>query len=250
MTTVYNSLIKLTKGYFFVKKILVIILLIFTILVRFYVLWNYRWDSPNGDEAIAGLMAKHIAEGKNFPVFFYGQAYLGALEAYLTAPFYFIFGFDPNFIYIVPFFSILLLVYLGYKISRQINNPEGSWASVLIFALAPWFWLFGIENAGGFALATLLELLAILVFFELQRQKPHASHFFFFCFISGLLFWVWQIYIPVFVVLIIYWTVVIRPRLALTSIFGGIGLFILGSLPLWIYNITHQWMTFVETFGK
>ncbi|MGE0361823.1 MAG: hypothetical protein AB7R67_13980 [Vicinamibacterales bacterium] len=38
------------------------------------------------DQAIVGLMAKHISEGVAFPVHFYGQSYLLALEAYLAAP--------------------------------------------------------------------------------------------------------------------------------------------------------------------
>ncbi len=38
------------------------------------------------DQAIVGLMAKHISEGRAFPVHFYGQSYLLAVEAYLAAP--------------------------------------------------------------------------------------------------------------------------------------------------------------------
>ena len=42
-----------------------------------------RFDA---DQAIVGLMAKHISEGRAFPVHFYGQSYLLAVEAYLAAP--------------------------------------------------------------------------------------------------------------------------------------------------------------------
>jgi hypothetical protein len=38
----------------------------------------------NGDEAIVALMARHILQGER-PVFFYGQAYLGATDAWLAA---------------------------------------------------------------------------------------------------------------------------------------------------------------------
>ncbi|MGR6321264.1 DUF423 domain-containing protein [Micromonospora soli] len=45
-------------------------------------------DAPptNSDEATMGLAALHIARGEDFPVWFYGQAYMGTLEAYLAAP--------------------------------------------------------------------------------------------------------------------------------------------------------------------
>src|SRR4030067_2555737 len=38
----------------------------------------------NSDEAIVALMAKHILEGDR-PIFFYGQAYMGSLDAWLVA---------------------------------------------------------------------------------------------------------------------------------------------------------------------
>ena len=39
-----------------------------------------------------GLAALHIARGEDFPVFFYGQEYMGTLEAYLAAPLVALFG--------------------------------------------------------------------------------------------------------------------------------------------------------------
>ena len=52
------------------------------------------WEQAHvtSDQAIVGLMATHIAEGRAFPLFFYGQSYLLALEAYLVAPFVWIGG--------------------------------------------------------------------------------------------------------------------------------------------------------------
>ncbi|MCI4066413.1 hypothetical protein MRQ36_29200 [Micromonospora sp. R77] len=40
----------------------------------------------NSDEATMGLAALHISEGRHWPAFFYGQHYMGTLEAYLAAP--------------------------------------------------------------------------------------------------------------------------------------------------------------------
>jgi len=48
---------------------------------------------PDGDEAIVGLMAKHMSEGRGFPLFFYGQRYgLSLFEAGSAAIFFTIFG--------------------------------------------------------------------------------------------------------------------------------------------------------------
>lgn len=47
----------------------------------------------DGDEAIVGLMAKHIVEGKSLPLFFYGQSYgLSFLEAFFGAIFFGVWG--------------------------------------------------------------------------------------------------------------------------------------------------------------
>ena len=48
-----------------------------------------RFDA---DQAVVGLMAKHISEGRAFPVYFYGQSYLLAVEAYLAAPVMWVLG--------------------------------------------------------------------------------------------------------------------------------------------------------------
>lgn len=47
---------------------------------------------PNSDEATMGLAALHIAQGRQFPAYFYGQQYMGTLQAYLAAPLFAAFG--------------------------------------------------------------------------------------------------------------------------------------------------------------
>lgn len=46
----------------------------------------------DSDQAVTGLMAKHLAEGRAFPLFFYGQHYMLAVEAWLAAPVFWVFG--------------------------------------------------------------------------------------------------------------------------------------------------------------
>ena len=54
--------------------------------VFFRVLGAY-WlqNSTNPDYSIVVLMTKHMAQGLEFPLFFYGQAYMGSLEPMLSA---------------------------------------------------------------------------------------------------------------------------------------------------------------------
>ena len=50
------------------------------------------WPPTNSDEGTMGIMARHIAYNGGHPIFFYGQNYMGALEAYLAAAFFHLFG--------------------------------------------------------------------------------------------------------------------------------------------------------------
>ena len=47
--------------------------------------------SFHSDEAVVALMARHINQGAR-PVFFYGQAYMGSLDAWLVALGFRLFG--------------------------------------------------------------------------------------------------------------------------------------------------------------
>src|SRR6266850_552309 len=46
----------------------------------------------DADQAIVGLMAKHLAELRAFPVFLYGQTYMLGVEAWLAAPLFVVAG--------------------------------------------------------------------------------------------------------------------------------------------------------------
>ena len=50
------------------------------------------WPQTDSDEGTMGLMALHIAHHAQFPPVFYGQNYIGTLEAYLAAVFFLFLG--------------------------------------------------------------------------------------------------------------------------------------------------------------
>ena len=71
---------------------IVIAIVACAVLVRTFpfVWWpNTHFDS---DQATVGLMAKHISEGRAWPLYFYGQNYMLAVEAYLAAPVMWVLG--------------------------------------------------------------------------------------------------------------------------------------------------------------
>jgi len=57
-----------------------------------FALISQGWPPANSDEGTLGLMAMHIAYRGQLPIFFYGQGYMGSLEAYVGAALFPLFG--------------------------------------------------------------------------------------------------------------------------------------------------------------
>ena len=51
-----------------------------------------NWPVLNSDEGTMGLMALHLVNQGKIPLFFYGQGYVGSLEAILASPLFLLFG--------------------------------------------------------------------------------------------------------------------------------------------------------------
>jgi hypothetical protein len=73
------------------------VLAAFTIAAALIAFRSFVWiffeqSGFDSDQAVVGLMAKHLADGRAFPLFFYGQHYMLAVEPWLAAPFFKLFG--------------------------------------------------------------------------------------------------------------------------------------------------------------
>ncbi len=91
-----------------------------------------RFDS---DEGTVGLMALHIEHGTDHPVFFYGQAYMGSLEAYLAAILFRLFG-ASDFTLRLGLVA-LYGVFLGamYLLMRLLHGKRIALAGVVLLGL-------------------------------------------------------------------------------------------------------------------
>src|SRR5437867_1534967 len=56
------------------------------VLIRAFAPVRYEGFHFDSDQAIVGLMAKHLAELRVFPLFFYGQNYMLGVQAWMAAP--------------------------------------------------------------------------------------------------------------------------------------------------------------------
>lgn len=131
--------------------------------------WSGSFDS---DEAIIGLMSRHILEG-NIPIYFYGQHYLGSLDAILAAPFLHIFGSSVLTLRIscIVLFGLFLILH-AILVAHLWNRPTAL-VSLLLIALPSWriLWFSHRPNIAlglTFLLGTLAFLLALYI---IQRDR-------------------------------------------------------------------------------
>lgn len=200
----------------------------------------------NADEAIVALMARHINQG-NIPVFFYGQAYMGSLDAMLAA---IGFRFLGEEVWVIRLLQSVL--YIGTVLttmmlaSRLLNSKRASLYAGLIMAVPPVnVTLYSTVSLGGYGEMLLMGNLLLLGGLSIIKQIRNGyakvdRYIYWGLFLwgigAGFAFWVFGLTLiyslPVIFVIFLYlvrrssWKV-IRPGLVL--LIGGI----IGSSPWW-----------------
>src|SRR5438105_1993278 len=139
-------------------------LMVIAALFRIY-LMNTVFAHVDSDQAVLGLMAYHIQAGAR-PVFFYGQAYMGSLEAYLAAPLFSLFGANdwtlrlPTLAFSVGFVGALY--WLGVTLySRRIAVLAGLFVALGPAILMNWSTVAGAGYIEVMVCGVLLFLLAV-----------------------------------------------------------------------------------------
>jgi len=99
------------------------------------------WDEAyfDSDQAIVGLMAKHLTEGRAWPLFFYGQEYMLAVEAWAMAPVFLVLGPSVFALHLtMVLFNVAAALLLWTLLVREARlSPWLAVLAILPFALAP-----------------------------------------------------------------------------------------------------------------
>lgn len=129
------------------------------------------WVPFNADEAVVALMARHILRG-SLPVFFYGQAYMGSLDAFLIAGGFWLFGEQVWVIRLVQ-----SLLYLGFLMTTFIlgrlafNDRRHGAIAALLLAIPPVnLTLYTTVSLGGYGEALLLGNLSLIGALQIWRN--------------------------------------------------------------------------------
>jgi 4-amino-4-deoxy-L-arabinose transferase-like glycosyltransferase len=144
----------------------------------------------NSDEAIVGLMARHILEGK-WPVFFYGQAYMGSLDATLVALGFMLFGSEVFVIRMIQILLYLGTIILTVNLSARIFKSQiaGLVSGLLLAVPTVNVTLYTTVSLGGYGEALLIGALLLLLAIQIEETPDNAIHYLLWGLFSGLGFW-------------------------------------------------------------
>jgi 4-amino-4-deoxy-L-arabinose transferase-like glycosyltransferase len=188
----------------------------------------------DSDEAIFLLMARHILDGDR-PLFFYGEAYGGSADSYLTALFYYLFGDTITTARLVQTLEYLTAMLFTYLLARRLlpGATLGPLAVLWLMALPPLLMTTWTTPAVLYAVVVGLgSIITYLGYRLLWEDANRPWRWIIFGAVCGLAFWTFGILVvymlPVF--LLFLWQFRWRrvPYYLISAAF-----FFLFSLPWW-----------------
>lgn len=226
-------------------------IVLFGIGLRLYLAVSSGWRIDY-DEAMVGLLGMRVLRGE-FMAFIPAQATLGAVEPYLLAPLFVLFGATTASVRILSLLlSAACILTTGLLARTAFDEPAGIVAALLAAVAPPYMLVTGMKVWGGTIETIVLgNGLLLAAHYVMHSDVPRGRvrlWLFIAGLIAGLMFWIawlgFYYFVPVGLLLV--W----RGRRALSegwwvALMG----FVIGSAPFWIYNLTHEWATFTQIFG-
>ena len=216
-----------------------LLILVGTAIVRFVILFVSQ-THVTSDEAIIGLMAKHILEGRYFPFYFYGISYNAscAWEAYLAVIPFAIAGVGVVALKVPTVLLSLACLALFYAMTTRLYSIRVATLASLIFALWPGLlkWHF---QPRGYAFYFLFIPALIILFLIVEKENSRrARDFFFFGLVCGLAFWSMELLLITIAAL---WLLLfLRRKFSIQTFAACIGGFAIGYAPAIWWNLTHS----------
>ncbi|HEY0755940.1 MAG TPA: hypothetical protein VGD98_18425 [Ktedonobacteraceae bacterium] len=165
-----------------------------------------------GDEVLTGIQAQQILHGAR-PIYFYGQPYMGSLEAYLIAALFTLFGSSVWVLRAEPILLSLLLVGLTWKFALVLADEVKlsprlkllfATLATLIATVPPLYDIIPeLHTWGGYIETFVCVLLVLICTLRLTRrwqegasQQELALRWAGLGFVIGLAFWIYPLILP------------------------------------------------------
>lgn len=201
------------------------------------------------DECTVGIMGLRVLQGE-FPVFLYGQAFMGALEAFFYAPLFLLFSPLPLVMEVFPVFLSLVFILTVFLLMKKIWGNLSGYLGIGYLVL-PNFYLLGWTNEARphYSLTPLFGNILFLITLQIARYPSPGRPLVLFGllgFLAGLGWWtnyLFSLYLLSAGLYLFY----LDPKFIFSRSLGiFLGMFVVGSLPLWLFNF-HEGFTLLPT---
>jgi uncharacterized membrane protein len=198
----------------------------------------------DSDEAIVGLMARHIVHRHEFSTFYWGQNYGGSLTAVVMAAVFAVFGSSTATLKAVPIGMSAISALLVWRLGRRTIGEPGATIAGLAFWAWPtnYVWL-STKERGFYWACMILGLSFLLAVLRLVDRPERWRDWILLGFLGGIGWWT-SPQILYFVVPGLIWLAIKlsreQVRLAVPLAFA-----VLGSLPWLVWNVHNEWAALV-----
>ena len=215
------------------------------------------WPPTDSDEATYNLMAFHIWKNGEHPIFMYGGNYLGALEAYIGAVLFRLFG--PSMLVMrIEMAGLFALFLLGlYLLTYRLYSPHFALVTIAFLALGTVSMLVRqLKATGGNAEINVFGVFILLISFTLasgrvEKGWKRAILYSLWGIFSGLALWSHILIAPYLLVASILLVVFCWREMLKWGLWLLLIGFVVGGFPLIYYNLTsppdaNSWATYTR----
>ena len=197
----------------------------------------------DADEAVVGLMARHIAFNGELPIFYYGQAYLGSLEAFSAAPLFLAFDSSGALLKKVPLAYSLGFLVLSALVARRIFGDGPAILTALFLALPPAMWaVWSTKARGGYAEVLFLGEALLLISLWLASDRRAVWGAVAWGVVAGLALWT-HLLAVVYLVPAVVFLALRRRNWSVTDAAAACAGLLLGATPLLIGTVQYGFAT-------
>ncbi|GAB4332526.1 MAG: hypothetical protein Kow0089_00420 [Desulfobulbaceae bacterium] len=127
------------------------------------------------DTATVGLMSVNISGGER-PLFYYGQPYFGALEAYLGAAWLALFGFSEFVVSLSPItFTLGWVLFTGLLFTRIHSREAGIVAAAVTGFSGYYVYWYSVATYGGYPAVFFLGTVSLWLGLRIWQDKPRGA---------------------------------------------------------------------------
>ena len=187
-------------------------------------------------------MGVHILKGE-FPLFYWGQSYCGTLESFVAALLFSLFGVSRLTLNLAPFLFSLLFLLLTWRLAETVFDERTGLVALALAAFPPMFltWYSVLARANyieNLVFGNLLILIAIRLAGPGLRPSDRLRTLGIYGLVAGFAFYMnfQSIHYLLTSAIFLLWRGQFRVLLRQSWI--CVAGFLLGSIPLWIYNLS------------